>query len=219
MKVPALEMDKKAILNKPLLQVCSSVTVRNDLFDMGIYCCSHWILEFIMKTPSVNSIATDVVPYLVKRQFNTAEYLHSCVPGLSNRKYPLEVVEPWLVSGGQSSSSVLADQVLIHLMQQNVIDSQDSQDRSSANSLSHTSASADSDDCLSSLNPDLLRCYALVYDDNTTVDSSLRGKSSSSGQSQGSIPLNFMCQKIRNMQTYLNMNKYVILEIISIFLN
>jgi hypothetical protein len=49
MKTPALEIDEALQILKPLLHRCtSSLTVRNDLLDLGVYLMSHWILDFLM---------------------------------------------------------------------------------------------------------------------------------------------------------------------------
>ena len=49
MKTPVLEVEESLKILKPLLNRCtSSLTIRNDLQDMGIYFMSRWVLNFLM---------------------------------------------------------------------------------------------------------------------------------------------------------------------------
>lgn len=49
MKTPVLEVEEGLKILKPLLHRCSSsLTLRNDLQDMGVYVMSRWILDFLM---------------------------------------------------------------------------------------------------------------------------------------------------------------------------
>lgn len=49
MKTPALEIEESLKVLKPLLHRCSSsLTLRNDLQDMGVYVMSKWVLNFLM---------------------------------------------------------------------------------------------------------------------------------------------------------------------------
>lgn len=49
MKTPVLEVEEALKILKPLLHRCSSsLTLRNDLQDMGVYVMSRWILDFLM---------------------------------------------------------------------------------------------------------------------------------------------------------------------------
>ena len=54
MKTPALEVEESLKILKPLLNRCtSSLTVRNDLQDMGVYFMSRWVLTFLMVSTNV----------------------------------------------------------------------------------------------------------------------------------------------------------------------
>ena len=68
MKTPALEIDEALQILKPLLHRCtSSLTVRNDLLDVGVYLMSHWILAFLMVRMYIerrfNSVGVDVLTF------------------------------------------------------------------------------------------------------------------------------------------------------------
>ena len=72
MKRPALEVDGGVTIPKPLLNQCStSLTIRTDLQDMGIYIMSPWVVQFVVANKHLSSIRTEVVPFLVDRQFQT----------------------------------------------------------------------------------------------------------------------------------------------------
>ena len=96
-KKPALEVDEGFTLLKPLINRCSSpVTLRNDLLDMGVYMMSHWVLNLLMENKAISSIRTELVPFIVDRQFQTATYLSANIPALSYRKNLLNSVDKWL---------------------------------------------------------------------------------------------------------------------------
>ena len=97
-KTPGLELDESFDLSKPLLQASSNMFLRNDVIDVGIYVMSHWILELIKANKSLSSIRMDLVPFLVKRQFQSLEYLSTNVPGIIERKRPMHALESWLVT-------------------------------------------------------------------------------------------------------------------------
>ena len=72
MKRPALEVDGGVTIPKPLLNQCStSLTIRTDLQDMGIYIMSPWVVHFVVANKHLSSIRTELVPFLVDRQFQT----------------------------------------------------------------------------------------------------------------------------------------------------
>mmetsp|Transcript_27875 Transcript_27875/g.28142 ORF Transcript_27875/g.28142 Transcript_27875/m.28142 type:complete len:501 (+) Transcript_27875:156-1658(+) len=98
MKLPAAEASENLIISKPLLNRCSGMNMRTDLLDIGIYVVSHWILEVVGKHKFLSSIRTDLVPYLVNRQFQDPTFLEDSLPGFSHRKRPLKALESWLTS-------------------------------------------------------------------------------------------------------------------------
>lgn len=45
LKTPTLELDEGIELSKALLHKTDSLSLRNDLQDMGIYIMSHWVIS------------------------------------------------------------------------------------------------------------------------------------------------------------------------------
>jgi hypothetical protein len=67
LKMPTLEVDETIALTKPLLHHAHTLSLRQDLVDVGIYVMSHWVLEFLAKNSKITSIRTDLLPYLINR--------------------------------------------------------------------------------------------------------------------------------------------------------
>jgi hypothetical protein len=67
---------------------------------MGIYVMARWVVDLVAQNKAISSIRTELVPFLVDRQFQTAEYLRSAVPALPARAgagaRPLAAVDQWL---------------------------------------------------------------------------------------------------------------------------
>jgi NDP-sugar pyrophosphorylase family protein len=97
-KTPTLELDEGITISKSLLfQSSSPFALRNDLMDIGIYIFSYWILEYIQKNMKISSIKSDLVPYVINRQFQKKEYLYEKFPSLQFRKRSLNYLENWLI--------------------------------------------------------------------------------------------------------------------------
>lgn len=112
MKLPTLEIDETIELSKPLLHHAPTLSLRKDIVDLGIYLMSFWVLEFLAENSKISSIRTDLVPYLVNRQFQTTEYLLELIPALEHRNRPLKAIEPWIMDttpGGSVSRAVQVD--------------------------------------------------------------------------------------------------------------
>jgi hypothetical protein len=95
-KTPAYEIEDAFKLNKSLLHKCATLTLRKDLLDMGCYILSRWVFQLVKSTTRFTSIRTDLLPFIIKRQFQTREYLLEAMPSLSSRKKPLEDLDLWL---------------------------------------------------------------------------------------------------------------------------
>lgn len=107
-KTQATEVDSESIkLSKPLLHRFNSLKLRSDLMDMGVYVMSRWILEFLTFNKKISSIRMDLVPYLVKRQCQSSQYLMQTFPSLMHRKRPLQTIENWLTNKNGLNSSAL----------------------------------------------------------------------------------------------------------------
>ena len=104
MKQPVMGMESELTFNKPLLHHCGSLTVRSDLSDVGIYIFSHWVLDFIKENEKLKCVRTEIVPFLVARQFQSMQYMLENVPAIRNRTRVLASLEPWLVASTATSS-------------------------------------------------------------------------------------------------------------------
>ncbi len=103
-QVIALEDSGELTFNKPLLHHCGTLTVRSDLSDVGVYVFSHWVLEFIRENERMKCLQTEVVPFLISRQFQSMRYLLENIPSIRHRNRVLSSLEPWLVASTASSS-------------------------------------------------------------------------------------------------------------------
>lgn len=220
-KTPALEVDEENLtLTKPLLKKCCGsggrMRLRSDLIDTGIYCMSYWILEFLAAKKHISTIRTDLIPYLVRRQYQDRSYLRQHVPGLEHRKRGLQVLEPWLVQtksihdsfmspslelnpasdqeaksciAEMSSSCFLSPVLSTRPTTSSAVNTNASSDDSVAPSvsLSHQSSIDAIDE-----SPDLLRCYSVLVD---------------SPPEDCQYPV--ICQRITNSQAYMSINSFM----------
>lgn len=112
MNVPALEIEEMVTLSKHLFHRSTSFNLRRDLLDLGIYLMSHWIIEFVKSNSRINSVKSDLVPYLIQRQFQTKEYLYEHMPAIQHRKKPLSVFNSWLTSTSQRQTDLKFQTIL-----------------------------------------------------------------------------------------------------------
>ncbi len=112
MNVPALEVEEVLHLSKHLFHRSPSFNLRRDLLDLGIYLMSHWIIEFVKSNLRINSMKSDLMPYLIKRQFQTKEYLYEHMPPIEHRKRPLSVLNSWLTSPSQRQTEMKFQTIL-----------------------------------------------------------------------------------------------------------
>ena len=82
--------------------------------DLGVYVMSHWVVEFVKANSRISSIRTDLVPYLINRQFQPASYLYDAIPALQHRHRPLHDLESWLVSPSRHREELM-DHVMANL--------------------------------------------------------------------------------------------------------
>lgn len=192
MKLPALELDENITISKPLLRHCSGLTIRNDLIDIGIYIFSHWILECVCNHKTLSSIRTDLLPYIINRQFQPVAYLDENIPGFKHRRRPLSSLETWLVSSQpqainprtMSTASQVPDLAVIL---SNYL-SGDNYDATavSASPASASNASNNYDNAHKS-SSDPLRCFGVILEESDLS--------------------NCICQRMTNIQAYLNSNR------------
>jgi GTP:adenosylcobinamide-phosphate guanylyltransferase len=192
-KKPTLELDEGITISKALIHriprassssgSTSSFSLRNDLMDVGIYLFSHWIIEFIRSNRRISSIKSDLLPYLINRQFQSKEYLYSKIPALEFRKRPLSFLEKWQLSQDSTSSSSLTKD----FFSSSISDYQP--DSSSSPTISQSSE-----------NYDYLRCFGIIYSQPTT---------NQEATSSLTVPPLILC-RVNTIPTYLSLNKYAI---------
>jgi translation initiation factor eIF-2B subunit gamma len=87
----------KVELTKNMLNKCTSMTLRNDCVDVEVYVFSHWILDMLAhpKNRRLVDLKTDVLPFLVNRQFQPESYVFANVSGIESRRRNLTAVEKW----------------------------------------------------------------------------------------------------------------------------
>jgi NDP-sugar pyrophosphorylase family protein len=185
LKSSTLELEDEGItLSKALLFKASSpLSVRNDLMDVGVYIFSYWILEFIKSTKRISSIKSDLLPYLIHRQFQSQEYLYEKFPSLQFRKRPLNYLENWLIQNNNSSTSSE------HHWNNNQIPAGNSYQTISDYEKNYLKLS----------NNDCLRCFGLIYGNssNNTNDTTAGSNTAPS----------FMLSRVHTIPTYLTLNK------------
>ena len=78
MKTPALEVEESLKILKPLLNRCtSSLTVRNDLQDMGVYFMSRWVLTFLM----VSADICECICFFTRKSLLSTDLIFRIPPG------------------------------------------------------------------------------------------------------------------------------------------
>jgi translation initiation factor eIF-2B subunit gamma len=72
---PAMDLEDGVVLPKPLLKKCPNMTVHSNLVDSHFYIFAHWVLDLLDAKKSISRIKADLVPYLVRRQFQGKDCL------------------------------------------------------------------------------------------------------------------------------------------------
>ena len=168
LKLLKLEVADSLLLPKALLHHAPTLSLRQDLIDIGIYFMSHWIIKFLMdETNKMSSIKRDLLPYLIQRQFLSSNYINKMIPSIQQHRHrSLQGIESWIInssissatsssSGGSSYVSdddhfiydkniLLYDNLFINHIRQHDDDNK-----------SNSKSSGDSD---------MLRCYGMIYD-------------------------------------------------------
>lgn len=197
LKTAAENVGRHISLSKPMLEKCqASITVRRDLIDVGVYCCSHWVLEFVQENADILSIRSDLLPYLIRRQFLSADKIIADIPSIEYRRRPLKSIEPFLVSSAAGRDIVKEFSTSVQQYGMSPI--------GGGLDLSRIDSVADKLAFNFEGSEDILRCFALVSDDNAP---------SAKSTSTDYVMYGRFCQKISSIQLYMNLNRVIPLRI------
>merc|ERR1740117_2803838 len=58
------------MVKKSLLRKCANLVIHTGLMDSHLYLCAHWVLDLIANRPEFSSFQAELLPYVVKNQFN-----------------------------------------------------------------------------------------------------------------------------------------------------
>lgn len=195
-KTSALELEGTVSLSKPMLHRCKKLSLRKDVSDAGIYVMSWWVMEFIMRSPRLSSIRSDVVPYLTSWQFQPEASMLGRVPGLEHRRRPLASLEGWLGNVTSTSSNKKTCELSEYMIRSTTImPSVQSALSLDSNSMLNQSA----------LTPDIsykdmLRCYTMF------VDAAPNGPLNPP-DTHSAVVTSTICKRITNIRSYMNINR------------
>lgn len=98
MKVPISETEKALTLHKSLLYKSDGkLKLRTDIIDSGLYVFSRWIIDLLLENTALNSVRSELIPYLLQRQFQSSEYLHGEMPSIKHSKFrSAKGIDKWL---------------------------------------------------------------------------------------------------------------------------
>ena len=193
-KTSALELEGNVTLSKPLLHHCKQLSLRKDVCDSGIYVMAWWVLEFIMRSPRLSSIRSDVVPYLTNWQFQPEAPLLAHVPGLEHRRRPLASVEGWLNRVTSRTSAKSGPELSEHMIRPSTILPTVQSTLSMDSSLMNQSTVEDN------RSADLLRCYTMFVE---TAPTGPVAAPDTHGATMGAA----ICKRITNIRSYMNVNR------------
>jgi hypothetical protein len=74
---------------------------------MGVYIMAQWIIDFLMENKDIYSIRTELLPFLVRRQFQNEKYLNEVMPALKGKTGTgnLAAVDKWLIQSENKNYS------------------------------------------------------------------------------------------------------------------
>eukprot|EP01033_Poteriospumella_lacustris_P000529 gene529-357_t len=190
MKIPVLDIEEDRVdISKFLLNRASTFTMRDDLMDMGVYLFAPWIADVVVSNPHISSLKSDLLPFLLDRQFQPLSYLREKLPSLMKRNRPLSTIEPWLTATARPFS--LSEGAEAQAEEAATFTRSISASVLSANTNSVDTTSQDGTE---QEDGDHVRCHGLVYDPSLLDTAAV-----------GSIILT----NIINIPSYLALNKEI----------
>ncbi|XP_042318777.1 translation initiation factor eIF-2B subunit gamma isoform X2 [Sceloporus undulatus] len=69
------DLDEEIVIKRSLLQKHSRIHIRTGLMDAHLYCLKKSVVDFLVENRSFTSIRSELIPYLVRKQFSSPAQL------------------------------------------------------------------------------------------------------------------------------------------------
>lgn len=66
------DLDEELVIKGSILQKHPRIRFHTGLVDAHLYCLKKYVVDFLMENKSISSIRSELIPYLVRKQFSTA---------------------------------------------------------------------------------------------------------------------------------------------------
>uniref|UniRef100_F7G566 Translation initiation factor eIF2B subunit gamma n=1 Tax=Macaca mulatta TaxID=9544 RepID=F7G566_MACMU len=66
------DLDEELVIKGSILQKYPRIRFHTDLVDAHLYCLKKYVVDFLMENGSITSIRSELIPYLVRKQFSSA---------------------------------------------------------------------------------------------------------------------------------------------------
>jgi len=108
LKLLKLEVAETLTIHKALLHHAPTLSLRQDLIDIGIYFISYWIIKFLLDNIKMTSIKRDLIPYLMQRQFLSSNHIMKMIPSIKQYRYnrSLYGIESWIINNNNNNYSI-----------------------------------------------------------------------------------------------------------------
>ncbi|XP_048395970.1 translation initiation factor eIF-2B subunit gamma isoform X3 [Stegostoma tigrinum] len=63
------DLDDELVIKKSLMQKYPKIHIKTALVDAHLYCMKKWVLDFLVENKSFMSIRSELIPFLVRKQF------------------------------------------------------------------------------------------------------------------------------------------------------
>uniref|UniRef100_A0A8D0GGT7 Translation initiation factor eIF2B subunit gamma n=1 Tax=Sphenodon punctatus TaxID=8508 RepID=A0A8D0GGT7_SPHPU len=69
------DLDEELVIKRSILQKHPRMHIRTGLVDAHLYCLKKYVVDFLVENRSFTSIRSELIPYLVRKQFSSPESL------------------------------------------------------------------------------------------------------------------------------------------------
>ncbi|XP_045148066.1 translation initiation factor eIF-2B subunit gamma isoform X2 [Echinops telfairi] len=84
------DLDEELVIKGSILQKYPRIRFHTGLVDAHLYCLKKYVVDFLMENKSITSIRSELIPYLVRKQFSSA----SSQQGQEEKEEDLKKKEP-----------------------------------------------------------------------------------------------------------------------------